>query len=181
MLAYLFWHSAAAGTDLQIYLQRLRAFHQRLSESPPAGLLMSHSWQVGTVPWLQRANSFEDWYVLEDVSYLDTLAEAAVSDRLRLAHDSIAGLAASGIAGLYKPARSDHAQTDGNVATWFSKPVGASYEDLHGYLEDHDPSLGGGLWQRFLTLGPTPEFCLVGNARVHLPSEYAPIVVSRGR
>jgi hypothetical protein len=181
MLAYLFWHSASAATDPQVYLQRLRSFHQQLSQSSPAGLLASYTWHVGTVSWLQDANCYEDWYVLEDASYLDTLAEAAVSHRLRSVHDAIAGLATSGVAGLFKPACGDRAQAEGNLVSWFSKPVGTSYDDLYGYLEEQDPSLTGGLWQRFLTLGPTPEFCLVTTEDPHLPAEYAPIVVSRGR
>ena len=181
MLAYLFWHSPSAGTDPQVYRQRLLAFHQQLNESSPAGLLASHTWHVKTVPWLQGTNNYEDWYVLEDASYLDTLAEAAVSHRLSTVHDSIAGLAASGIAGLYKPARGNEARAAGDTATWFSKPAGTSYADLYTYLDEHDPPVAGGLWQRFLTLGPTPEFCLVGNELVQLPAEYAPIVVPRDR
>lgn len=181
MLAYVFWHAALPGTAPQEYRQRLQRFHRQLQEIPPAGFLESHTWQVGTVPWLDGLGTHEDWYVLDKASSLDPLADAAVSYRLESAHGSIAGLAASGIAGLYKPARGERAAADGDRASWFIKPAGTSYDGLYRYLDEQDPSIAGRLWQRFLTLGPTPEFCLVGNEGIDLPAEYAPLVVSRHR
>jgi hypothetical protein len=179
MLAYVFWHSAAPAAPAQEYMTRLHAFHEKLNETPPAGLLASHTWRVEAVPWLGGLSSFEDWYVLEDASHLDALAEAAVSHRLRPVHDSLAHLSARGTAGLYKPARRVQAQAGGPIATWFSKPAGESYDDLYTWLDEQDPSIAVRLWQRFLTLGPGPEFCVAGNEAVDLPAGCAPAVVQR--
>jgi hypothetical protein len=181
MLAYVFWHSADPAIPIQEYVRRLHAFHETLHESPPAGLLASYTWRVEAVPWLDGLNSFEDWYLLEDASYLDALAEGAVSGSLRPAHDSVAHLAARGTAGLYKPARALQAQVDGPVVTWFSKPAGTSYDDLYASLNEQDPSISNSLWQRFLTLGPTPEFCVTGNEALDLPAGCASYVVERCR
>jgi hypothetical protein len=181
MLAYVFWHSPSPGTVPQEYVQRLHAFHQQLQMTPPVGFLASHTWHIGTVPWLEDAGTYEDWYLLEDTSYLDALADAAISHQYRSVHDSIAGLAATGIAGLYKPARAEHARAEGECASWFSKPAGTTYAELYSYLDEQDPSIAGRLWQRFLTLGPTPEFCLARSDVIDLPAEYAPYVVFRRR
>jgi hypothetical protein len=179
MLAYVFWHSPSPGIDSREYSRRLRAFHRHLNEIPPAGFVASHTWHIGSVPWLEDAGTHEDWYLLQDASCLDALAEAAISHRIRSLHDSVAGLAASGIAGLYKPARAEHARAEGDCASWFSKPSGTTYAEFYRYLDEQVPSIAGRLWQRFLTLGPTPEFCLAESDGVDLPAEYAPLVVSR--
>jgi hypothetical protein len=179
MLAYVFWHSAAPAVLAEEYMDRLQAFHTQLNETPPPGLLSSHTWRVDGAPWLDDVNGFEDWYLVEDTSKLDALAEAAVSRHLRSVHDAVAHLAAAGTAGLYKPARETRAQVDGSVVTWFSKPAGQSYDELYTRLDEQDPSIAGRLWQRFLTLGPGPEFCAVGDEPVELPVACVPCRVYR--
>lgn len=178
MLAYIFWHAATASADLREYAKRLHAFHQKLMETPPDGLLASHTWQTEAVSWLNAPHVFEDWYVMADTSHLDALAKGAVSHHVGADHDAVARLAAEGTAALYKPARRVRAEVDGLHATWFSKPAGMSYDELYARLDQQDPSNADRLWQRFLTLGPSPEFCLVGTKLLELDGS-VPAVVRR--
>ena len=180
MLAYVFWH-APVTPPAPDYLDRLRAFHRTLNEHRPSGLLESRTWAVGSLPWLDGAECFEDWYVLECAANLDALAGAAVSNRVGMDHEAIAQLAADGIAGLYRPARQARAAVDGAVATWFRKPSGMSYDELYGRLDILDASMADRLWRRFLTLGPAGEFCLIGSEEPQLPDGCQPVVVSRSR
>ncbi len=179
MLAYVFWHSPVPGIASEEYVHRLHTFHEDLNGLPADGLLSSNTWRVEGVPWLAGPSTFEDWYVLRASSYLDTLAEVALSHRLLAVHDAVAHLAGSGTAGLYKPARASEATVLGSVATWFNKPPGESYSDFYAFLDAQDTSIAHRHWQRFLTLGPGPEFCVVGEGAVELPATCAPVVVRR--
>lgn len=178
MLAYVFWHSAAPEEAGGEYDQRLQAFHRALAHDPPAGLLASHTWRVTAVPWL-GGEGHEDWYLLEDAGALDPLAVGAVSGRTGSVHDAIARLAAGGTAGLYKPAYGQRAEVAGPIARWFGKPAGITYGDFFTVLERQDPTIRQRLWQRFLTLGPTPEFCLIGESPRALETGSDVLVVHR--
>ena len=180
MLAYVFWHTPVTSPAPD-YAGRLRAFHRTLNENRPSGLLESYSWAVGSLPWLDCTECFEDWYVLQGAYSLDALAGAAVSERVGTDHEAIAQLAGAGIAGLYRPARQARAAVDGPVATWFGKPSRMSYDDFYARLDALDPSTADRLWQRFLTLGPAGEFCLVGDRAAALPDGCQPVAVSRSR
>jgi hypothetical protein len=45
--------------------------------------------------------------------------------------------------------------------TWFDKPAGVAYEELYRALSQAASGAAAGLWGRQMTLGPTPEFCLL--------------------
>ena len=78
-------------------------------------------------------------------------------------HQQVAQLAEYGTGGLYRLKRRTIDAAVGaqmRFATWFQKPTGMSYASLFDFLRESrvgSPSL---LWQRQMTLGPAPEFCL---------------------
>jgi len=50
------------------------------------------------------------------------------------------------------------ALADARPAAWFDKSAGASYDEFLGRRGGR-----GSLWQRQMVLGPTPEFCSLGD------------------
>jgi hypothetical protein len=179
MLAYVFWHRPRPDVSIDEYESRLRAFHEDLQWAPPPGLHASMTWQIDGATWLPQGSGYEDWYLLEDSAALDVLNERAVSGPLGRVHDAIAGLATSGMAGLYQPRRAPEGKAKGRSAVWFSKPQGMSYDTLDLAVEALPGASNGELWRRMMTLGPTPEFCLLGDVLIELPSTWQPITVHR--
>ncbi|HEX6506668.1 MAG TPA: hypothetical protein VF221_03460 [Chloroflexota bacterium] len=179
MLAYVFWHWPVPGIPLHEYVSRLRTFHDEANDSLPAGMLGSRAWRVGAAPWLPDGPTFEEWYLVENAGGLDGLAEGVASEPLRSPHRAIAGEAGGGTAGLYTPVRSAEGTLEGSLAIWFDKPAGMSYATLFEHLDAVDPDLSLRLWQRFLTLGPTTEFCLLGDEIPTLPDAWHTSVVRR--
>src|SRR5262249_27021843 len=106
-----------------------------------------------------------------------TLNEAAVSAALGVPHDAIARQASGGIAGLYRLRFGDAASSVKRGSIWFSKPSTMTYPELYESLGSV-LQRGAALWQRQLTLGPTPEFCLAFSGRPQLPPGTHPIHVS---
>ena len=51
---------------------------------------------------------------------------------------------------------------------------------LDSAIELVDPSTMG-LWQRQMTLGPGPEFCLLSPGRIEPPDQFSPIVIELRR
>jgi hypothetical protein len=157
VLAYVFWHRPASGVDRDAYETRLAAFHAALAAAPPAGFRRSVALRVGGAPWL-AGEGYEDWYLLDGSATLDRLNEAAVSGSRRSPHDTVAGLAGEGSGGLYRNVAGTEG-LDEPTAQWFAKPAGTSYDALMDGFRD---LTGSGVWQRQMTLGPTPEYCLRG-------------------
>jgi hypothetical protein len=155
VLAYVFWHEPAAGTDRAAYEEALRAFHEVLRDDPPDGFLRSAALRVAGAPWLPGGAGYEDWYLVEGFAALGTLNEAAVAGRRRVPHDDVALRSAHGAGGIYAPWAGDPAVPSGTV-TWLSKAAGTSYEALRA-------GLSGTTWLRQLVLGPAPELCRPGN------------------
>ena len=168
LLAYVFWHWPRSGADPATYEADLLRFHAALAARPSPGFVRSATFAVGRVSWLPgHHDSYEDWYLVDDWSALGDLNRAAVGPAHAGPHDRIAHQAAGGTAGLYAL----HAGGDdpGQVAaSWFGKPPGWSYGELLAAL---DGPLGQGpaFWQRQLTLGPAPEFCLRTATTLALP------------
>ena len=97
MLAYVFWHSPAAGADLRIYEQRLIGFHKALSQHAPEGFRTSFVFRTQAAPWINSGGpAYEDWYVVESFAALGAINEAAVSGPRKNPHDQVASLAANG-------------------------------------------------------------------------------------
>jgi hypothetical protein len=86
-------------------------------------------------------------------------------------------MAGTGFGGLYRliVGRADLART--NTGTWLSKPAGMNYA---GFLEQVsrlvNPS-SMGLWQRQMSLGPGPEFCVLGADRIDAPEAFSPVLI----
>lgn len=180
MLVYIFWHWPRRDVAPGDYEARQRAFHQALAAQAPAGLMASSVWRVTGAPWAGAVSAYEDWYPLADSAALDTLNAAAVSAALRETHDAAASLADGGVAALYTPVgpREGHAPvSEGAVAQWFAKPEGMRYDALYQRLAPRLPRL----WQRMMTLGPSPEFLLLDADPAALPADWRPLVTHRER
>jgi hypothetical protein len=163
VLAYLFWH-APRGDDAARYRAGLAAFHSALAADPPAGFARSWTVRVQAVEWLPPSEAhYLDWYVVDDFTALGDLDDAAVTGTRRSPHDAVAALARTGTGGIVRrldghgalPALSDEP-----VVTLVDKPAGATYADFSAALIE----AGGGssCWMRQMTLGPGPEFLVLG-------------------
>jgi hypothetical protein len=180
MLAYVFWHWPRPGVASDDYVARQQAFHHALATRGPAALEASYIWRVMGAPWTPASVAYEDWYLLENSAGLDALNAAAVSDPLRAVHDAAAGLSAGGMAALYTPSGprvGAEPALDGSLAQWFAKPEAMRYGALYQRLR---PNLAH-LWARMMTLGPTPEFVLLGEDLHALPSEWRAQITRRER
>lgn len=170
LLAYVFWHWPQPEITLDAYTQSLAEFHQTLSTNKPAGFFKSIVFNIENATWLQtNGTAFEDWYLQADSASLDKLNDGAVSGACAEPHNNIARHAAGGIAGLYRLRAGEMNLMDAKFAYWFSKPAGVSYPDLYYSLEPITSRAGAGLWGRFMTLGPTTEFCLHSVTQVSFP------------
>jgi hypothetical protein len=146
MLAYVFWHQPQNGVVPTDYEEGLRAFHDRLA-------VPSASFRIESLPFAQPGGGYEDWYLVEDWTELGELNVVALSGERRTPHDDVARLAAGGWAGIYLLVRGETRPP--SSTRWVSKPAGQSYD---AFLEAVSAPT---IWQRQMTLGPTPEFCLV--------------------
>jgi N-acetylglutamate synthase-like GNAT family acetyltransferase len=160
--AYLFWHRPRADVDAGRYVEALSTFHGVLASDPPAGLVTSWSLALSEAPWRDAGEGWlEDWYVLRGIGGLGVLERAAIDARRRGAHDAAAAGTGEGTAGLYGLVHGQPARDLGSAA-WLAKPDGEPYERfIPALVEVAGP--GASIWQRRLTLGPTPEFCVLGS------------------
>jgi hypothetical protein len=173
MLAYVFWHWRYPEIDSATYTSRLRAFHSVLAEHKPAGLQYSMVFCSAGAPWLPTTlEVYEDWYLMDGSAALDLLNEAAVSGAQRAPHDKVARGAAGGAGGLYRFRAGDLRIAEAQFALWLAKPPGMSYDDFYAAMQPWTSQAGVGLWGRQMTLGPTPEFCLLTPAPVQLPERF---------
>jgi hypothetical protein len=168
LLGYVFWHWPASAAAVARYEADLLRFHASLASRPPEGFLRSSAFAVSGASWLPgRRDGYEDWYLVRGWAALGGLNRDAVAPAHAATHDEIADQADGGTAGLYalRAGRDAPRQTG---AAWFAKPRDWSYDKLFAAVGD---CLDGGtaLWQRQLTLGPAPEFCLRGTTTPALP------------
>ena len=167
MLAYVFWHWPQPEVKRPDYEKALVDFFNALRTVRPHGFLDCFGYRLDSFPWKAPvSDGYEDWYLIKDFYSLGILNEAAVSGAMTAPHRSIASRAAGGSGGLYKLNSADHIEQV-RFSTWFPKATGMSYHDLNSILNTLDRS---NQWQRQMTLGPAPEFCVQSNERVVLPS-----------
>jgi len=169
LLAYVFFHHAAPGTDVAAYEEGLRRFHASLAEARSAGFISSATYRSG--------DGYSDWYLVESSAALDALNKAAVSGRALAPHDSVAHAAVDFAGKLYMlMAGSPDGQS---FEIRFSKPTGMSYPDLYTRLKPWSDRAGVSLWRRMMVLGPPPEFCFLSPTELDLPSEMRPEVLAQ--
>jgi hypothetical protein len=168
LLAYLFWHWPRPGAPIATYEADLLNFHASLAARPPRGFVRSATFAADAASWFPGPrDSYEDWYLVQDWAALGGLNRAAVGPVHAGRHDQVAHQAAGGTAGLYALHTGNDAAGQ-TAAAWFAKPPGWSYGELFAAL-DGCLEQGSALWQRQLTLGPAPEFCLRATTRPALP------------
>ena len=169
MLAYVFFHQAAPGTDVTAYEEGLRRFHASLAQVEPRGFISSATYRSD--------RGYSDWYLVEDSAALDPLNAAAVAGSIRPVHDAVAHSATDFTGKLYMLVKG---WPDGQAfETRFSKPAGMGYDDLYERLEQWTMIGGVSLWRRMMVLGPPPEFCLLSPNELNLPAEMKPDVFAR--
>ena len=76
MLAYVFWHTPLTGIAAQEYETPLLEFHANLARNPPPGLVISATYRVSGLPWLNGRTGYEDWCLLTSTAVLDGLNQA---------------------------------------------------------------------------------------------------------
>jgi hypothetical protein len=170
MLAYVFFHRAAAGVESAGYETALRRFHASLAGQPPAGFIGSSTYRVGGV--------YADWYLVESSAALDVLNEAAVEGARTASHDAVAHLSADG-AGKLLALVSGTAPGGTGFEVRFSKPAGMRYAELYERLRPWTDRAELTLWRRMMVLGPPPEFCLLAPEAIQLPTEMRPEILRR--
>jgi hypothetical protein len=168
MLAYVFWHVAAAEVDTADYEARLADFHAALRADAPPGLELTATFALDAVPWLGGAAGYEDWYLIDDFAALGALNAAAVSGSRQAPHDAAAAAAHTGVAGIMGHIAGPLLPERPGWAAWLAKPAGTAYDAFHAKLWE---ALGNDAcaWQRQMTLGPATEYCVLGPAEHPLP------------
>jgi len=170
MLAYVFSHRPASGTDTAAYEALLRRFHAALATSPPSGFVRSATFRSG--------GAYSDWYLVESSAALDALNQAAISGRRSEPHDAVAQMAADG-SGKLMTLTSGSSELAPGFEVRFSKPPGVGYPELDRMLEPWTGLPGVSVWKRMMVLGPPPEFSMLSPSAVELPAAMGPHVLSR--
>jgi len=212
VLAYIFWHEPLGGVEREEYEHAHVGFHRSLAHRPPVGLLASAAFRVQRPPWLAHgeqpgdgvaqpagagqalaaAQSYEDWYLLEDYAALGVLNEAAVGRGHERAHDAVArrfGAGAGALYGLIEGAAGARALAASALAVWIVRAPGGGAASrrrgLDELLGDGMDAAGASLWRRQLVLGPGPELCLLadeqpaGTAPTRLPEGWRATAIAR--
>ncbi len=165
MLGYLLWHTPR-GDDTRRYEDGLVAFHRALAADPPAGFTQSWTLRVDRPAWLPEGPAhYLDWYLVDGFAALGALNDAAVEGTRRRPHDAVAALARTGTAGLVALLAGVAEVPADPVVGLLDKPAGQAYDAFRPALAaavTATPTAGG--WIRQMTLGPGPEFVVVGEA-----------------
>ncbi|MEP7104865.1 MAG: hypothetical protein ABI838_03350 [Chloroflexota bacterium] len=149
MLAYVFAHWPGDAAHTADYERQLLEFHQALARGGSEGFVKSVVFRVEV--------GYEDWYLVEGSFALDPLNEAAVSLRLRRAHDAVAHAAGGGLGSLFRLHAGVPGWDSGTVA-WLSKPRGETYADFYARFAPETV-----IWRRQLVLGGPTEFLIEGD------------------
>ena len=164
MLAYVFWHRPAEGIAQDRYEAALTRFHRSLHAHPPAGFVRSACLRAAAIAWMGGGDGYEDWYVVEDFAALGVLNEAAVAHTHLAAHDEAARRAGPGTGAVLRLLEGAPAPAEARIAVWVDKPRGVPSPMLAAMLGDGMDATHAGLWQRQLSLGPSPEYCVLAGA-----------------
>jgi hypothetical protein len=170
LLAYVFFHRPEPQAGTLAYEAALRSFHESLTADPPAGFLGSTSYRIG--------GGYADWYMVADSAALDRLNDAAVANRARSSHDTVAQMSSDGAGKLFMLV-SGEPRTESGFETRFSKPRGVTYGELYERLKSITVRPDVSLWRRMMVLGPPPEFCLASRSELDLPADLSPETMPR--
>ncbi|HEY6728257.1 MAG TPA: hypothetical protein VI197_29810 [Polyangiaceae bacterium] len=172
MLAYVFSHWRQRDVSASDYEERQRGFHAALAAAPASGSLRSFSVALSGAPWAAgAADSYEDWYLIEDYAALGVLEHSAISAARAEPHAAAASVAAGGVAGVYGLRIGTSVETPRH-AIWFRKPDGLPYAELLLQLTSLVEAAGASLWMRKLSLGPALEFCVHAHEPLTLPDPF---------
>lgn len=162
MLAYVFRHWPSQGVDRVEYEGAHLQFHRSIADDSPTGFHRSFVFRLAKASWIAAPGPiYEDWYLVENFAALETLNEGAISGKNRSPHDKIARHANGGSGALYR-LRAGHADfANARMALWFSKPRGLPYATFYAGVPSEALVGGGGLWERQMVLGSSPECCLL--------------------
>ncbi len=170
MLAYVFRHWPSQGSDRGGYEATHLQFHRSIANESPAGFHRSFVFRLEKAPWIAATGPiYEDWYLVENFAALESLNEGAVSGKNRAPHDSIARRASGGAGALYGLRAGKPHFAKVRMALWFSKPRGLPYPEFYAGVPGEALDNGGGLWERQMVLGPSPECCLLLASRTVVP------------
>jgi hypothetical protein len=175
VLAYLFWHTPL-GDDVGRYEAGLTAFHGALTADAPKGFVRSWTLRVDRPAWLPDGPAhYLDWYLVDGFASLGVLNDAAVEGTRRSSHDAVAALARTGTAGVAALIGGDTAVPAEPVLGFLDKPADEPYDAFRPALAAAVTSTAGVAgWMRQMTLGPGPEFVVLGGAG-SLPSVSWPV------
>jgi hypothetical protein len=178
MQAYVFWHWPLPTITAHDYTEHLISFHQSLRDNAFPGFHSSHIFQLMNAPWGPPNQScYEDWYLVENFAALETLNTIAVTAANKAPHDQAARYAAAGKAGLYQLCAGVADPTRAHIACWFAKPSGMAYTAFFSLIRPLVEENKGALWQRQMTLGPTPEFCWWAPVSPSLPATFTEVTL----
>ena len=179
MLGYLLWHTPL-GDDTGRYEDGLVAFHRALAANAPTGFVRSWTLRVDQPAWLPEGPAhYLDWYLVDDFTALGALNEAAVDGTRRRPHDAVAALARTGTAGVVALMAGVAEAPADPVVGVLDKPAGQAYDAFRPALAAAvAAAAGAGGWMRQMTLGPGPEFVVVG-AGGRLPAVPWPVTTLR--
>jgi hypothetical protein len=170
MLAYVFRHWLSQSSDRGDYEATHLQFHRSIANECPAGFHRSFVFRFIKASWIAAPSPiYEDWYLVENFAALESLNEGAVSGKNRSPHDRIAQLATGGSGALYRLRAGEPQLAKARMALWFSKPRGFPYTEFYAGVPRAALDAGGGLWERQMVLGPSPECCLLLATRTLVP------------
>ena len=202
MLAYIAWHSPAAGVGTAAYEQALQRFHRSLAHVPPSGFEGSCSFRA-ELPQLAPGDEgrgaeaakdggqsrhggqsrpgeqgstygYEDWYLVDGWSALGGLEEAAVAGRAALA-----------VGAVYRLSEGHPELAEARISVWVAAARDHAAPALADLLGDGMDRASSTLWRRCLGLGPAPEYCLLareappGAAPARLPVGWRSLIAAR--
>ena len=182
MIAYAFWHRKKPEVERQDYENAISKFQESLREPELPGFAGSLVARLEEeAPWFndKSPGGYEDWYLLDGSAVMDKLNEFAVGGARKKPHDDLANLATDFRGGLYQLRIGSPSSLLGSVSTWISKQRGYPYESFYDAMTEFVSAKDRSLWRRQMTLGPTPEFCLISEKRLDLPKVFNPIVIHR--
>ncbi len=178
LLGYVFWHWPLPSASTTSYEVKLRSFQRALTSDRPAGLVETLSFRIDCSPWeKKRRVGYEDWYLVEDFSSLGVINQAAVTNSAAAPHDSVAKRAAGGAGGLYRRIGGELPLRRTRFAAWFQKPLGVTYRSLQRRIDEIALRSRVDVWQRQMTLGPAPEFCIHSQEELRLPADFCAVLV----